>query len=74
MANDITTDITWEILIWAEQSGQGVAVTKLNDGATLELQQLPKGETHYIVNNRYYIQVYARVLIRFRKEPEDVAT
>jgi len=48
------------------QNGRETTVTKLNDGATLELEEPPKGQTYYIVDGRYYIQVYARVLIKHR--------
>ncbi len=42
-------------------------VTKLNDGATLRLDSPPTGQTYYIVGDRYYIQLYARVLIKHKK-------
>lgn len=45
-------------------NGQKSKVTKLNDGATLKLATPPKNKTYYIVDNEYYIQLYARVLIR----------
>jgi hypothetical protein len=42
-------------------------VTKLNDGATIKVASPPIGETYYIVENEYYIQLYARVLIKNRE-------
>lgn len=45
-------------------NGKETKVTKLNDGATIELPSAPKGETYYIVGNKYYQQLYARILIR----------
>ena len=39
-------------------------VSKLNDGPALELASPPLNKTYYIVDNKYYIQLYARVLIR----------
>jgi len=39
-------------------------VTKLNDGAVLLHSKVPQNETYYIVDGKYYTQVYARVLIR----------
>jgi len=36
----------------------------LNDGATLKVTLPPSGKTYYIVNEEYFIQLYARVLIK----------
>lgn len=43
------------------------SVTKLNDGATIEINGPQEGETYYVVEGKYYIQQYARVLIRKKK-------
>lgn len=48
--------------------GKRSEVTKLNDGATLEISSPPSGQTYYIVDDRYFIQVYARVLIKHRRD------
>lgn len=45
-------------------NGSTSIVSKLNDGATLKVEQPPHGTTYYIVDNEYFIQLYARVLIR----------
>jgi hypothetical protein len=45
-------------------NGHRTNVTKLNDGATLKLGAPPKNDTYYIVADTYYVQLYARVLIR----------
>lgn len=50
------------------KDGRMSAVTKLNDGAVLKLTKAPEGETYYVIGRNIYTQVYARVLIRFRKE------
>ncbi len=50
--------------IQISSNGKESRVTKLNDGAVLRLSEAPSGETYYIVDNRFYTQVYARVLIR----------
>ena len=47
-----------------DKNGKVLRVSKLNDGATIELDNTPKGETYYEVDGKYYTQVYARVLIR----------
>ena len=48
-------------------SGKESRVTKLNDGAVLWHNEIPDNETYYIVEGRYYTQVYARVIIRHLK-------
>ncbi|OWV00294.1 adenine-specific methyltransferase EcoRI family protein [Fibrobacter sp. UWR2] len=50
--------------IQVDKHGKRSRVTKLNDGATIELSEIPDGDTYYIVNDKMYQQVYARVLIR----------
>lgn len=60
--------------IQVSSNGKECRVTKLNDGALLRHNEIPKNETYYIVEGRYYTQVYARVIIRrlrntFNKQP-----
>ena len=50
--------------IQVDKNGRESEVTKLNDGAAIEIKFVAPGETFYIVNDRNYIQVYARILIR----------
>ncbi len=50
--------------IQVDKNGNESSVTKLNDGATIKLDEPPTGTTYYIVDGECYIQVYARVLIR----------
>jgi hypothetical protein len=45
-------------------NGQKSIVTKLNDGATLKVGSPPHGQTYYMVGKSYYVQLYARLLIR----------
>lgn len=47
-------------------NGRRSTVTKLNDGATLKLDKPPSDKTYYIVDGEYYIQLYARLIIRKR--------
>lgn len=56
--------------IQVNANGKRSDVTKLNDGATLKLDAPPSGETYYIVDGHCYIQLYARVLIKHRKEKQ----
>lgn len=59
--------IATKIYPWQKQIdrlGKVSRVSKLNDGATLKLEKVPEGETYYEVDGKYYIQVYARILIR----------
>lgn len=53
--------------IQVSSSGRESRVTKLNDGAVLWHNEMPENETYYIVEGRYYTQVYARVIIRYLK-------
>ena len=46
------------------KNGKTSVVSKLNDGATLKLENPPNGKTYYIVGNNYYIQLYARIIIK----------
>ncbi len=50
--------------IQVSSSGKESRVTKLNDGAVLCNDVAPSGETYYIVDKKFYTQVYARVLIK----------
>ena len=50
--------------IQIDRQGKKTKVTKLNDGAVLHHPQIPQNETYYIVDGKYYTQVYARVLTR----------
>jgi hypothetical protein len=49
-------------------NGKKSEVTKLNDGATIKLSSPPTGQTYYMVDKNYYMQLYARVLIRHKNE------
>ena len=60
--------------IQVSSNGKEYRVTKLNDGAVLRHNEIPENETYYIVDGRYYTQVYARVIIKrlrntFNKQP-----
>lgn len=50
--------------IQVDKDGKESRVTKLNDGAVLEVQTPPAGKTYYKVNGKIYIQTYPRILIR----------
>ena len=58
---------TYPEQIQVDRHGKESKVTKLNDGAVLQHSETPHNETYYMVNGRYYTQVYARVLIRHIK-------
>lgn len=53
--------------VQVDKNGNKSTVLKLNDGATIKLATPPVNKTYYIVNGEYYIQLYARILIK-RKE------
>ncbi len=44
--------------------GSKSVVSKLNDGATIKLDAPPHGKTYYMVDNDYFIQLYARIIIK----------
>ena len=50
--------------IQIDKNGKESRVTKLNDGAVLEVQTPPVGKTFYKVDGKIYIQTYPRILIR----------
>ena len=50
--------------IQVDRHGKESKVTKLNDGAVLLHSEVPQNETYYMVDGKYYTQVYARVLIK----------
>ncbi len=52
-----------------DKNGKVSNVRKLNDGPAIKVLEPPKGATYYMVGNEYYIQTYARILIR-NKHPE----
>ena len=58
---------TYPPQVQVSTTGRRSDVTKLNDGATLQLGIPPENKTYYIVDDNYYVQVYARILIRNRK-------
>ena len=53
--------------IQVDKNGKESKVSKLNDGSVLELSTPPVSGTYYIVDGKYYIQTYARILIRRKK-------
>lgn len=50
--------------VQVSEKGTKSIVTKLNDGAAIKLTSPPQKETYYIVGNEYFIQRYARILIK----------
>ena len=59
---------TYDEQIQVDKNGKLSSVTKLNDGAAIELKEEPKDITYYIVDDKMYTQVYARILIRKRTQ------
>lgn len=62
-----TATKTYPPQIQVSSNGKRSDVTKLNDGATLKLDHPPTGQTFYIVGNDSYVQLYARVLIKYKE-------
>ncbi|CAL9385088.1 adenine-specific methyltransferase EcoRI family protein [Streptomyces sp. enrichment culture] len=42
-------------------------VTKLNDGPALKVETPPVGKTYYEIDGEYYVQLYARILVRRKR-------
>ena len=57
---------TYPDQIQVDKNGSEKRVSKLNDGAVLEVPQPPVGKTYYRVDGKTYIQTYPRILIRRR--------
>ena len=53
--------------IQVSKTGKKSVVTKLNDGAAIEVDGPIEGDVYYIVDGKYYTQAYARILIRKKK-------
>lgn len=52
--------------VQVDKNGKRSEVTKLNDGAVLEILE-PVNSTYYIVDGKLYVQLYSRILIQHRK-------
>lgn len=53
--------------IQIDKNGKESRVTKLNDGAVLEITTPPKGKTYYKVDGKIYKQTFPRILIRKKR-------
>lgn len=56
--------------IQIDKNGKRSSVTKLNDGAAIQVEIPPANKTYYEVDDKLFIKTYARVLIR-NKHPEE---
>lgn len=56
--------------VQVDKNGKESRVTKLNDGAVLEVQKPPIGKTYYKVDGKMYVQTYPRILIRKIKKTD----
>ncbi|WP_032782281.1 adenine-specific methyltransferase EcoRI family protein [Streptomyces sp. JS01] len=48
-------------------TGVRSVVTKLNDGPALKVETPPVGKTYYEIDGEYYVQLYARILVRHKR-------
>lgn len=53
--------------IQVSKTGKKSVVTKLNDGAAIEVDEPIEGDVYYIVDGKFYTQAYARILIRKKR-------
>jgi hypothetical protein len=58
---------TYPMQTQISKDGSQSLVSKLNDGPAIKLTRPPTGQTYYRVGTEYFIQLYARVLIRHRR-------
>lgn len=58
---------TYPEQIQVDRNGKESKVTKLNDGPVIKVSEPPTDGTYYRIGNNYYIQQYARILIRRRQ-------
>lgn len=49
-----------------DKNGKSSIVKKLNDVCALRVDQPPSNQTHYVVNGKYFVAPYKRILIRHR--------
>lgn len=52
--------------IQVNKTGAESTVSKLNDGVTVRLEKPAIGKTYYIVDGKYYEQMYARIFIKHK--------
>lgn len=53
--------------IQVSKTGKQSKVMKLNDGPSIEVFEKPTDKTYYIVDGHYYVKMYARILVRYKK-------
>lgn len=53
--------------VQVDKNGKRSDVTKLNDGAVLEIPE-PISKTYYIVDGKFYMQLYSRILIKHKQK------
>jgi hypothetical protein len=53
--------------IQIDKDGKRSEVTKLNDGAAIEVDGPPSRKTYYVVGKKLYIKTFCRVIIRHRR-------
>ena len=61
--------LTYPTQVQVDTNGKRSEVSKLNDGPTLKVDKPPATKTYYEVNGEYFVQLYARILIRRKEQP-----
>jgi len=56
--------------VQVDKNGKKSNVSKLNDGTAIKVETPPNNETYYIVDDKYYIQRFKRILIKRKKGAE----
>jgi hypothetical protein len=61
---------TYPTQVQVSAAGKKSNVAKLNDGPVLKVDSPPRGSTYYMVDKDYYVQLYARVIIKRKEGPK----
>ena len=56
--------LTYPTQVQVDRDGKRSNVSKLNDGPAIKVDAPPKNKTYYEVDGEYFVQLYARILIR----------
>ena len=54
----------YPVQVQVDKSGKKSNVSKLNDGVAIRVERPPTNQTYYIVDGKYYVQQYKRILIK----------
>jgi hypothetical protein len=53
--------------VQVDKNGKRTNVTKLNDGAAIEVKDVENGKVYYEVGNKKYVAIFPRILLKHRR-------